>query len=106
VLLFGDRKHADQRLELWSEMLKELARSDPVESLVEVGRLANAVFVTPAWIRARLRGEEPQSTAPAAVPPRDSALLLILGLLVEVAAVDPDGGEPAGAQDTGEPLLR
>ncbi len=107
VLLFGDRKQAGERLALWSEMVKELARGDPVESLVEVGRLADAVFVTPAWVRARLRGEVPQSTARAAVPPRDSALLLVLGLLVDVGAVDPGDAEPAATvEDTGEPLLR
>jgi hypothetical protein len=107
VLLFGDREQANERLGLWGEMLKELARGDPIESLVEVGRLANAVFVTPAWIRARLRGEDPHSSDPATFPARDSALLLILGLLVEIAAVEPDGTEPgAPVEDTGEPLLR
>jgi hypothetical protein len=111
VLIFGKRGQVAERLKLWSEMLRELSQDDLVESLAEVGRLANAVFVTPAWIRAHLLAEEPEASAlgvpRAAAPAHDSALLLALGLLVEIAAVDAEPAAPMGGhmEDDGEPIL-
>jgi hypothetical protein len=92
-------------------MFRELSQGDLVESLAEVGRLANAVFVTPAWVRAHLLAEEPEASAlafpRAAAPAHDSALLLTLGLLVEIGAVDAEPAAPKGVHIEGdvEPIL-
>ena len=111
VLIFGDREQAHERLKLWSEVLSDLAQSDLVESLEEVGRLTDAILVTPAWIRMRLRKGSPDASPPGAprcaVAPHDSVLLLILGLLVETGAVDRETAAAPGdyAEDEREPLL-